>query len=104
MSEDWQKRWRMWKPSRVALAKNHRLNAAKNSSECDSKCDQEEWSCPGMFPHGSCENEKFAREHAKWRHTENRQRPEHKPPANGWADTNQATNAVHLLCAGLLRS
>src|ERR1035441_10662013 len=99
MSEDWQERWRMWKPSRVALAKDHRLNAAKDSSESDSKRNQEEWSCPGVLPHGRCENEKFACEDAKWGHAQNRQRPEHKPPADRWADACQAPNAIHLLCA-----
>src|ERR1700675_3339861 len=94
----------MWESNRVAFAKNHRLNAAEDSSECDSQCNQEKWSGPGVLPHGSCENEKSAGKNANRRHSKNRQRPKHKPPANSWAGSHQSSNAVHLLCTGLLRS
>src|SRR5450631_1549639 len=104
MSVDGQECWRMWKASPIAFAKNHRLNATKNSGERDSKCNKKERSCPRVLSHCRCENEKFAREDSERRHTENRQRPEHEPPANSRAGGHQASNPIHLLRTGLLRS
>src|SRR5450631_2895480 len=89
VSENRQECWRMWKASRIAFAKNHRLNATKNSGKCDSKCNKEEWGCPRVFSHGRCQDEKLAREDSEWRHTEYRQRPEHEPPADGWGGGHQ---------------
>src|SRR5665213_1546423 len=103
MDKDGQQRWRMRQRLSVAFTEDHRLDSAENCGECYGKSDQEKWGRPGLFPHRGCENEKFTGEHAKGWHAENGERPQHQSPANGWAESYQTTNAIHLLCPGGLR-
>ena len=48
-------------------------------------------------------NEELACKHSKRRHAENGKRSQPEAPADGRADTKQASNALHLLSAGGLR-
>src|ERR1035437_8647172 len=103
MNEDRHKRWRVRQRLTFGVAEDHRLDAAEDGGERDSKRDQEEWSGPGMLTHRSGEDEKFAGEHAEGRHAQNRERSQHQAPAYGGADAEQAADAIHLLRAGGLR-
>ena len=93
----------MREPLQRGVAENHRLHAAEHRRKRDAERDQQERRRPRLLAHRRRDDEELAREDAERRHAEDRQRPEHQPPADHRRDFDQATDLVHDLCAGLLR-
>ena len=55
----------------------------EHRGERDAERDQQERRRPRVLAHGGGEDQELAREHAEWRHAEDRERAEREAPADG---------------------